>query len=67
MFDDGNLGVDLVALNLQRGRDHGLPGYVKYRDICKVGRANSFDDLQDNISRKVGENVIKVVCYSDIY
>lgn len=53
LFDEGGTGVDLVALNIQRGRDHGLPGYVKYREICKVGRVASFDDLQNNISRKV--------------
>jgi len=53
LFDEGGTGVDLVALNIQRGRDHGLPGYVKYREICKVGRVTSFDDLQNNISQKV--------------
>ena len=45
--------ADLVAFNIQRGRDHGLPGYVKYREMCLVGKATSFDDLENNISKEV--------------
>lgn len=52
LFTDGNIGMDLIALNTQRGRDHGLPGYTQYRKICNVGDATTFDDLATNISPK---------------
>ena len=34
--------MDLVALNLQRGRDHGLAPYVKWRQLCGLRSVKSW-------------------------
>ena len=49
---EGNIVGDLPAINIQRGRDHGLPSYVKFREACGGGVVKSFDDLQDIISKE---------------
>ena len=55
LFDDNKHGLDLMAFNIQRSRDHGLPGYIEYRKKCKVGRAKNFEQLSSNIRDDVGD------------
>ena len=37
--------LDLAAVNINRGRDHGLAGYSKYVTYCSGITLASFDDL----------------------
>ena len=47
---EGNIFGDLMAINIQRARDHGLPGFAHYREVLGLGAVNSFDDLSDSFS-----------------
>ncbi|CAN8006647.1 unnamed protein product, partial [Ixodes pacificus] len=57
-------GLDLIALNLQRGREHGLRPYVDYLTYCTGHVVNSFDDLLRYIPAKVVNQYISL--YEDV-
>ncbi len=58
-------GLDLAALNIQRGRDHGLPGYNLYRSICNLTRADDFGDLRREIALPVIERLRRTYDHVD--
>ena len=69
----------MAALNIQRGRDHGLPGYSEYKHFCSKdllkksvnlrSRINSppvdsFEDLYDTIDQDIIAKLKEV--YADV-
>lgn len=47
-----DFGSDLVARNIARGRDHGMPGYNAFREFCGLSSSCEWSDRPREISPK---------------
>jgi peroxidase len=53
LFKLGNfIGSDLAARNIQRGRDHGVPGYNEFRKLCGLPGLTTWDELPQQFSQE---------------
>ena len=58
-------GMDLAALNIQRGRDHGLAPYNVWREQCGLARFARFDDMTAVMSARTVAALERVYDHED--
>ncbi|KAL3886209.1 hypothetical protein ACJMK2_026218 [Sinanodonta woodiana] len=56
-------GADLAAINIQRGRDHGIPGYLLMKAICDVD-SNVHDPAVWKALKALYKNTIDIDLFS---
>lgn len=47
-----HFGQDLASIDVQRGREFGIPGYNYYREYCGLKKAYSFEDLAGEVDNR---------------
>ncbi|KAM3871384.1 thyroid peroxidase [Diretmus argenteus] len=58
--------MDLAALNLQRGRDHALPGYNDWREFCGLKRIKTQEDFRGVVrDNEVTEKIQRMYKHPD--
>ena len=53
LFANKDFGLDIVSLNVQRGRDHQIQGYTTYKYMCGLGSNYIWEDLKDLIPEEL--------------
>lgn len=54
-----HVSLDLASINIQRGREHGIPFYNEWRKFCGLHYATTFEELANEIRNQSIRNQLK--------
>ena len=57
---NASFGMDLISINIQRGRDHGTPPYNQIRRACGLPIVRDFSDLDAFIRPGMAEKFAQI-------
>lgn len=57
-------GLDLVSLNIQRGRDHGLPAYPVFRKHCNLPPTDTWEEMANAIDANTLQSIRQIYRYA---
>ncbi|XP_034486754.1 chorion peroxidase [Drosophila innubila] len=53
-------GLDLVSLNIQRGRDHGIPAYPVFRRHCRLPPVDTWEQMAQAVDNSTLESIRQI-------
>ena len=53
-------GLDLVSLNIQRGRDHGLAAYPEWRKHCRLPNVDTWEEFSKAVDPQSFKTIRKI-------
>lgn len=57
--------MDLAAINIQRGRDHGVPSYTAWRQPCGLSPINDWSDMIDVVGPRSTDRIRRAYRHVD--
>ncbi|XP_063226524.1 peroxidase-like isoform X2 [Bacillus rossius redtenbacheri] len=63
--DTSSYGMDVVSLDIQRGRDHGIPAYNYFRKLCGLPKAKKFSTFEDVIPQSTVQKLSAAYAHPD--
>ncbi|XP_060858011.1 peroxidase-like [Metopolophium dirhodum] len=52
-------GMDVVSLDIQRSRDHGIPSYTQFRKYCGLDDIETVEDLSEIMVEGAADRILK--------